>query len=63
MENPESQSDESTQEDNAINEEENSEIDLDNHSVKRIPWKLVKKAKRIVIKIGTRALIREDRKF
>ena len=28
-----------------------------------IPWKLCKKAKRIVIKLGTRALVNEDRSF
>jgi glutamate 5-kinase len=33
------------------------------HSAKEIPWKYVKKAKRIVIKIGTRALIDENRDF
>jgi glutamate 5-kinase len=33
------------------------------HPAKEIPWKLVKKAKRIVIKLGTRALINEDRSF
>jgi glutamate 5-kinase len=33
------------------------------HSEKEIPWKIVKKAKRIVIKLGTRALINSDRSF
>jgi glutamate 5-kinase len=33
------------------------------HSAQEIPWKLVKKAKRIVIKIGTRALVDNKRQF
>jgi glutamate 5-kinase len=33
------------------------------HTAKEIPWKLCKKAKRIVIKIGTRALIDPNRDF
>lgn len=37
--------------------------DYEQYSAKRIPWKVVKKAKRIVIKIGTRALIKKDRTF
>ena len=33
------------------------------HSANSIPWKLCKKAERIVIKLGTRSLIHEDRSF